>query len=378
MKARWLLAFALVAAFTCGLLTVVLDPPIARACGGDALSPGPVPTGGLGPIGDWNTKQVTNAAIIVVTGRNKHVPPRGWVVALAVAMQESTLRNLANSNVPESLKLPNEGVGSDHDSVGLFQQRPLPPAGAGSWGTVPELMTPAIAAAKFYDALLRIEGWENLPVTVAAQRVQGSAFPDAYARWEGPAGELVAALSGVTSIEQLPGASLTDCGVPPVVAGGWTTPLSPPIQLNSPFGPRDGVLHAGIDLEAKKNLAVRAASSGTVVFAACDRDTGNCDIDGSTTMRGCGWFVEIKHADNVATRYCHLIRKPDVTVGQAVTVGQVIGASGTSGNSSGPHLHFEIHTGVTCAAEPSGGCDLNNSNATDPVPFLRARGVALS
>lgn len=126
----------------------------------------------------------------MATGVEMGVPPRGLVVALATAMQESTLRNLANSNVPESLEIPNQGVGSDHDSVGLFQQREA------GWGDVATRMDPRQSARLFFDRLLQISGWESLPITRAAQLVQVSAFPDAYAKWEQSAATLAGALEG--------------------------------------------------------------------------------------------------------------------------------------------------------------------------------------
>ena len=81
------------------------------------------------------------------------------MVALATAMQESGLKMYANDNrqyplvVEHSMALPHQAVGHDHDSVGLFQQRPLPPEGQGGWGTVRQLMDPGISASKFYTSL---------------------------------------------------------------------------------------------------------------------------------------------------------------------------------------------------------------------------------
>jgi len=105
------------------------------------------------------------------------VPPRAWQVALATAMQESTLRNL------------NYG---DRDSLGLFQQRP-----SQGWGTPAQVTDPVYATKIFIDRLTKVPGWEQLPVTVAAQIVQRSAFPEAYAKWEGLAAQLVSQLAGV-------------------------------------------------------------------------------------------------------------------------------------------------------------------------------------
>lgn len=121
---------------------------------------------GAGPI--------NNGKAVIATGLQMRIPEKGIIVALATALQESSLRNLANPNVPESLRIPNEGTGYDHLSVGIFQQQPW-------WGTIKDLMTPGVAARKFFDALLKIGGWQNMAPTVAAQAVQRSAYPDAYA-----------------------------------------------------------------------------------------------------------------------------------------------------------------------------------------------------
>jgi len=120
----------------------------------------------------------TNALVIIQVGRDLGVSDYGITIALATAMQESSLRNL------------NWG---DRDSVGLFQQRP-----SAGWGTAAQLTTPAHAARLFYGGpsnpnkgitrgLLEISGWQNMSVTKAAQAVQISAYPDAYAKWEASA-----------------------------------------------------------------------------------------------------------------------------------------------------------------------------------------------
>jgi peptidoglycan DL-endopeptidase CwlO len=107
-------------------------------------------------------------------------PPRAWLIALATAMQESTLNNI------------NYG---DRDSLGLFQQRP-----SQGWGTPAQVTDPVYATTIFIERLLEVPGWDSLPVTVAAQTVQRSAFPDAYAKWEGLATELVQQLADVAPI----------------------------------------------------------------------------------------------------------------------------------------------------------------------------------
>jgi hypothetical protein len=131
-----------------------------------------------------------HAATIVAMGQRAGLPEYAYVIAIATALQESYLRNLANPTVPESLRYPNDGTGTDHDSVGLFQQRP-----STGWGTVAQIMDPSYSATKFYDSLQRVSGWQHMAVTVAAQRVQRSAFPNAYAKHEPLARQIVDALT---------------------------------------------------------------------------------------------------------------------------------------------------------------------------------------
>jgi LysM repeat protein len=128
-----------------------------------------------GSVTPLNDERRTNAQIIVNVGREMGISDYGIVIALATAMQESSLRNI------------NWG---DRDSVGLYQQRP-----SSGWGTVEQIMDPVYATKLFFGGpnnpnkgktrgLLDIAGWESMPLTEAAQRVQISAYPNAYAKWE--------------------------------------------------------------------------------------------------------------------------------------------------------------------------------------------------
>ncbi|MEV4537051.1 hypothetical protein AB0J82_25060 [Asanoa sp. NPDC049518] len=154
-----------------------------------AATPKPKPTV-VAPVAGLTQAQMNNAATIVKTGVSMGIPQRGLIVAIATSMQESRLLNLANTGLPESLNYPNEGTGYDHDSVGLFQQRT-----STGWGTVQELMTPSISASKFFAALQQVYGWQNMSIAGAAQAVQVSAFPDAYAQHEANATAVVLALT---------------------------------------------------------------------------------------------------------------------------------------------------------------------------------------
>jgi hypothetical protein len=142
------------------------------------------------PVAGLDQTQMNHAKTIVDVANQMKLPKQAAVVAVATSMQETNLRNLANTGLPESENIPNDGTGFDHDSVGLFQQRP-----ASGWGSVDQLMDPATSTKKFLTALQQVPGWENMPVTVAAQTVQGSAFPDAYAKHQGNAEAVVDALT---------------------------------------------------------------------------------------------------------------------------------------------------------------------------------------
>ncbi|MEI5602948.1 hypothetical protein, partial [Streptomyces brasiliscabiei] len=124
---------------------------------------------------DLPAEQVPNAATIVATGLSLDVPKKGRIVALATAMQESRLRNL--------------GYG-DRDSLGLFQQRP-----SQGWGSAQQIRDPVYASEQFYKHLLKVNGWQQMTITQAAQAVQKSGLPNAYAQWENLATALQEAIA---------------------------------------------------------------------------------------------------------------------------------------------------------------------------------------
>lgn len=143
----------------------------------------------LHPVAGLDQAAMDNAATIVRVGRDRGLPERGLVVAVATAMQESDLHNVASNAVPASLGFAHQGVEQDADSVGLFQQRP-----SQGWGSVGQLMDPEHSAALFYDRLVRVPGWESMSVTAAAQAVQRSAYPEAYRKHQDAAETVVQAL----------------------------------------------------------------------------------------------------------------------------------------------------------------------------------------
>jgi murein DD-endopeptidase MepM/ murein hydrolase activator NlpD len=360
-----------------------------------------IPEGGLvDGFGPGETEQIAVAQAIVAAGTAAGVGTHGMVVAIATALQESGLRELDFG---------------DRDSLGPFQQRP-----SQGWGTPEEVRDADFSARAFFGGptsphfdpgtgraspggLLEVGGWEQLPVTVAAQKVQRSAFPNAYAKHEPRAVRIVAALTGGQPIPALPptdatavsaavatpgdgtGATPADdavvttaeefrasgfdidgfcaanaaAGAPGAVTtagltvppGAWTAPLSS--AITSEFGmrlhPVHGVwkLHAGTDFAATVGTPLRAASDGVVSKV--------------TWYGGGGLIVVVDHAGGVQTWFLHLSQVL-VKPGDVVTGGQVIALSGNTGVGTGAHFHLETHVGGV---------------SVDPVQFMAERGVDL-
>ncbi|MFF0468012.1 peptidase M23 [Micromonospora zamorensis] len=141
------------------------------------------------PVAGLDEDQMENAEAIVRAGRKMGVPRRGLVIAVATAMQESNLYNVASGVLPESQDYPHQGVGWDHDSVGLFQQR-----SSSGWGPVGRLMDPEFATRQFLAALEQVPGWQRMRLTDAAQAVQVSAYPEHYQQHEWRATRVVDAI----------------------------------------------------------------------------------------------------------------------------------------------------------------------------------------
>ncbi len=281
-----------------------------------------------GGTAELNASQVRNARLIISVGKAMHVPPRGWVVAISAAMQESDLVNVDYG---------------DRDSLGLLQQRP-----SQGWGTPAQVTTPTYAIRAFYggphsptanSGLLDVPGWQRMPVWSAAQTVQRSAFPFAYASHETTASALVRRFAHTTA------------GCDDLAKGPWTLPVHTNYVLTSGFGPRvsptEGVteVHTGQDFAVPIGTPALAVASGRVSFVGWDGGYGN--------------LVRIRHAGGVETYYGHL-SATTVHVGQHVKAGEQVGAVGTTGNSTGPHLHLEVRV---------------DGQPRDPMTWLRAKGL---
>lgn len=129
----------------------------------------------------YSTEQTLNAATITAISIDMGLPPRAASIALATAYQESKLKNIDYG---------------DRDSVGLFQQRP-----SQGWGTEEQIMDPVYASTAFYEKLAKVKGYEKMEITVAAQKVQRSAFPDAYGDHELEGRLFASALTGQSGPE---------------------------------------------------------------------------------------------------------------------------------------------------------------------------------
>ena len=122
-----------------------------------------------------NDEQTANAKAIIAATKKAGLPERAAVISIATSLQESKLENLGHL-----------GDANDHDSLGLFQQRP-----SSGWGTPEQITDPAYSTTAFLKGLKQVDGWQDMPLTDAAQTVQVSAYPDAYAQWEQQAADLV-------------------------------------------------------------------------------------------------------------------------------------------------------------------------------------------
>lgn len=241
-----------------------------------------------------NAEQLRNAASIISTGRSMGASQRDLVVSIMTAMQESSLTNMS---------------GGDRDSLGLFQQRP-----SQGWGTPAEIMNPVYSATQFFKHLLAMKGRNKLSLAAEAQAVQRSAYPEAYAKWQAMAEQVV-----------------MGTGFAPVVGGGGIIkPLNGPVTRTWTQHP----VPKGTDIGVPKGTPVRAAMGGRVVTSQ--------DLPGNQSegYRSYGRYVVIDHGNGRRTLYGHMNSRI-AQAGDTVRAGQLIGMSGNTGNSTGPHLHFE-------------------------------------
>ncbi|MEU3118471.1 NlpC/P60 family protein [Micromonospora chalcea] len=294
----------------------------AAGCRATATAPGATPDG-------LTAEQASNASVIVAVGQRMTVPPRGWVIAVATALQESNLINHGHL-----------GTANDHDSLGLFQQRP-----SQGWGTPEQVTDPDYAATAFYEHLQRVPRWETLPLTDAAQAVQRSAYPDAYAKHEARAAAIVAGYTGGVVCDggdglppdvaaSLPPGFTLPAGTPPpvVTAIGWAL-----AQLGTPYtyGGDCTAAHSGTprrqcDCSSLMQQAYRAAG---VTIGRTTRDQVNegTPVPGAAQLHP-GDLILIPGSDGTRSdpRHVGMFIGSDLIV-QAPKTGDVVRISKLSG-----------------------------------------------
>jgi hypothetical protein len=179
--------------------------------------------------------QMANAATIAAVGVRRGMPQQAVAIALATALQESKLENREDG---------------DRDSIGLFQQRP-----SQGWGDPDKIKDPRYSADRFYSALKRVKGYQKMRITDAAQRVQRSAYPNAYQKWADEAQVLARALTG----QAASAVACTVTGAPALRGAAAATALMSGLRLD--WG-RGLPTSAAAEQAAGLTVAVTSVTSG--------------------------------------------------------------------------------------------------------------------
>ncbi|GAA4117684.1 C40 family peptidase [Knoellia locipacati] len=244
-----------------GVAGVAIYASLLLAGGGSDEASGPLCAGFQRPTvqaeATLDAEQIANAQSIVAVGRRLNVPDRGLAISLATAMQESTLHNIPYG---------------DRDSIGLFQQR-------APWGSRPERLDPTTSAEMFFNGgrggqpgLLSVPNYLSMPLSLAAQAVQRSAFPDAYAKWEGLAYRLLS-LPIVTGAKCLVDAVGRSSGIVAAALEWLGTPYS--WGGGGMDGPSFGIAHGagtrGFDCSGLTRYAVFVGTGRVIPRVASDQ-----------------------------------------------------------------------------------------------------------
>lgn len=287
------------------------------AAGVASLLAGSGPCGAPGLVSPANGGSLTSAQrgiarTVIEVGKSLGVPERGWVIALATALQESGLRNL------------HHGSGS---ALGVFQQQP-----DSGWGSPAQVLNPAMAAEAFYGAepvgmttntgLMEVPGWRHLPLTVAAQDVQRSAYPNAYAKWEGEAVRIVIHNAGVLAVAlplwpRVRGKAGTGIVVTATAPGGCAVPAAGPSGYENPLRSVTALVPERIDqgVDYSGTGPIYAVGPGVVLNTAGPGWPGGTYIAYRLTSGPAAGKV-VYVAEDI---------RPGVLVGQKVTATTVVG-----------------------------------------------------
>jgi hypothetical protein len=266
------------------------------------------------------------AILIVQIGLERQFSTHSIEIAVATAIQESNLTNYGN-----------QGSSNDHDSLGIYQQRP-----SQNWGSAEEIMDPVHAINTFYDRLQTIPDRDSrslIDIAIQIQIPNKDAYQSRWA-WDEIAQQLVTGIANKNAVSACQNA-------------GWQLPLDAGYTVSDVFGPRihpvSGLLsfHYGYDLATSLGSPIYAAHSGEIVQIGWNGGYGN--------------YIRIDNGDGTATAYGHISVFTSV-LHQQVTAGEMIAKVGNTGDSTGPHLHFEV---------------LVNGKQIDPEVYLQAVGIEL-
>ncbi|MFF9035217.1 heavy metal transporter [Streptomyces sp. NPDC014892] len=272
---------------------------------------------------EFTPEQAANAATISAVGTSRELPERAVTIALATALQESSLRNIAHG---------------DRDSLGLFQQRP-----SQGWGTEQQIQDPVYAAGEFYEHLVKVEGYERLPLTVAAQRVQRSGYPEAYAKHEPDATLLAAALTGRSAATLTCEGRRDTTGTGTAYTGG---PEAVRSALARDFG--DDAFESAaavVSSEGGASAEAKAAPSPSVSPAAGTVTIPLTDIEDEDRARQRGWELAhwaVANSSRLGVERVSYAGREWVAEGRA---GAWRKARGVAGGAAGTATQVRIVTG---------------------------------
>lgn len=319
-------------------------------------APGTVPSG-TKKVSGFSGDQLQNAATIMGAASGLKLPVSAQIIGVQTAIGESTLQVI------------DRGDAAGPDSRGLFQQR-----ANGAWGSYKDRMDPRTSATNFFKALQRVKGWQDLEPTEVIHRVQGNADPNHYTPFRAPAAAIVKALSGA-DLEDIDANGTCPDTAAAVIgelgSGQWSSPL-PGATITSGFGGRACPAGASCNVNTTDHKGVDlAGGSGTDVLAPTDMKITVTE-QGQGWKAGYGTYVIAQQVEEpgLVFEFHHMVHGSlKVKAGDTVAAGTPLGTVGTTGNSTGVHLHFQVASPGTSPDQPT------FKHVIDPTPILKAKGV---
>lgn len=328
------------------------------SCGLEAGSPAAAPAG-TKEVAGFSGDQLSNAIQIMKAASDLKLPVAAQILGVQAAIGESTLKAI------------DFGDTAGPDSRGLFQQR-----ANGAWGSYEDRMDPHTSATNFLKALQRVEDWEDLAPTQAIHRVQGNQDANHYTPYRAPASAIVKALSGADlgDIDANGVCANTDASAETIGelgSGDWSSPF-PGSRITSGFGGRACPAGASCNVNTTDHKGVDlAGGTGTDVLAPTDMKITVAE-QGQGWKAGYGTYIIAKQVEKpgMVFEFHHMVHGSlKVSAGDTVAAGTPLGTVGTTGNSTGVHLHFQVATPDTPANKPT------FKHVIDPTPILKAKGV---